>query len=169
MRKNLLKEQGRHNAPIYGSIYDYFPTNLRNKFDSMYPGPPDEQQPHVDGSYDHKPTWLTHAKIYIFADYNGIEVLRFLSLRRLRESVSTLGRKNLGQKGCAEGFIKLAKYCFENTSGCTKGSVDKLQNLLLCYASANIDILGNIDEFRELTESRRSLALLDCIRQDLTR
>lgn len=132
--------------------------NLFSRFNRMYPTLP-EPRDHIDASADKDsgPVFLAHAKVYVFAKYHDIRALQILSLRNLREllSVFQLTTESLPD------FVKLFKYCFDNTSDHGKRAGDELQNLLCLYAAGRMAQLNENDEFRGIVESKCSLLLID--------
>lgn len=54
---------------------------------------------------------LRHARIYVFADYHGIERLQFLAVQKLRRALTTF---QLYPVAC-DDITQLVQYCFNKT------------------------------------------------------
>lgn len=87
---------------------------------------------------------LGYAKIYVFAEYHGVEKLRCLSLWKLYKS---LANYELTGGGLAD-ITELVFYSFANT---TKG--DQLAGMIGLYAACHLDHLWKYEPFQDLVEN----------------
>ena len=118
-------------------------------FTTLYAPPSFKSQCYVNGpNDDYSNVFLCHARIYVFADYHGIDDLQTLSLLNLRRALT---RFVLHADGCGD-IIQLVQYCYENTI--EKGSPgDALQSLICFYAACKMEDLWKDAVFQDLTIS----------------
>ncbi|KAH7308955.1 hypothetical protein B0I35DRAFT_453549 [Stachybotrys elegans] len=136
-------------GPIIGEpIHNSKRAQLWDTFKALHPlrirqsGPRPNQ-----GSGDHTGVFLSHVRMYVFADYNGVDALQNLALSQLRLA---LERFNL----CAEGhndISQLIKACFEETAD-KEGQADALRSLVCFYSACKIEELWKGSAFRETSE-----------------
>lgn len=138
----------RYHSPLYSPVGNK-KEQLWTEFRSLYPSPriqaPSFQNFPED---DCTEVFLSHARMYVFADYHGIDELRILALRKLRQ---TLMRFILYEEACYD-IPPLVEYSFDNTV--EEGeNVDALRNLLRHYAACVVETLWENPDFQNLIES----------------
>ncbi|KAI1641133.1 hypothetical protein F4809DRAFT_658985 [Biscogniauxia mediterranea] len=96
--------------------------------------------------------FLSHARVYVLADYYDIERLRILSVKKLHKSLaSSLSPKT------PDCITPLVKYCFENTVDKCDAK-DPLRELVTGYMACKIDQLWKNDAFQDLVGSSGELS-----------
>lgn len=117
----------------------------------------------TDEEFDHTGNFLTHAKLYVFTDYHGVDTLKKLSLHKLCDLLVTFW--DYHYKFIMQDFVELAVYCFANTAD-KKNSKDPLREVVVMFATCVFDIVWEIPEFREVVanESELSIALIEQMR-----
>lgn len=93
--------------------------------------------------YDHAEVFLSHAKVYVFADYHGIEVLKDLALRKLHDALKHFELTDDGLQAIAE----LTKYSFDNT---VVG--DRLTEMVQLYAACYLAHSWKHEAFRTVVD-----------------
>lgn len=78
--------------------------------------------------------FLSHARVYVFADYYGISTLQYVSLRKLREA---LIRYTLYEEGVSD-LVQLLEYSFGNTAD-NADQQDPLRDLVCIYIACNME------------------------------
>lgn len=122
---------------------------LWNTFSSLYPGPEVKVAVHVNGpDEDYTDVFLSHAQMYVFADYHGIVVLQNLALGKLRQALMGY---TLYEQGSPD-IIQLVEYCFRNTVD-KGGQRDPLRTLVCTYTACKVEDLWKNDEFQELMDT----------------
>lgn len=124
--------------------------HLWPRFTKLYPSTfgVNESNPNESkGTYDLTEVFLSHAKVYVFADYHGIEELQILALQNLRK---VLSRFWLTEDGLHD-ITQLARYCFEHTTD-QNGVGDRLAELVGLYAASHLKHLWRYEEFRSLVD-----------------
>ncbi|KAK7751126.1 ADP-ribose diphosphatase [Diatrype stigma] len=104
-------------------------------------------------SFDHSQFFLSHARIYVLADYYDIEALMVLSLKKLHKALRSF---ELSQNRIDDVTVVL-DYCFANTVD-KGGSQDRLRHLLTLYAACNIETLWPSSSFQDLLERSGELS-----------
>ncbi|KAI0158109.1 hypothetical protein GGR57DRAFT_35714 [Xylariaceae sp. FL1272] len=130
-----------------------------------YPGPPSEGNTDPTNgsvSFDLNGMILSHARVYVLADYHRIDKLKLLSLKKLHQCLVDFETTSAG----AETIASLAAYCHENTPD--KHPKDELRELLCLYLACKIEQMWDNASFREALEVSRDLAR-DVIEQMLNR
>ncbi|KAI1324796.1 hypothetical protein F5Y16DRAFT_423530 [Xylariaceae sp. FL0255] len=93
---------------------------------------------------------LSHAKVYVFADYYDIGDLMLISLRNmhapLNKPLSVLRQ---------EAIIALADYTYKNTV--SKGGADRLRELVATYVADYIKPIWKVPEFQVVMEKHNEL------------
>ena len=122
---------------------------LWNKFCNLYPTPQYQSTVQDNGADDdYTEVFLSHAKLYVFADYYCIKSLEELALRKLRQ---VLARYILYPNGASD-IVQLLDYCFHNTAD--KGDLsDPLRTLVCRYTACRVDELWENEEFRQLFDT----------------
>ena len=107
--------------------------------------------------------FLSHARLYVFAEKWGIDSLIKLCLHKLQH---TLVAFDLYDKRVGDIF-DLLDYTYTNT-GDGKNSTDELRTLVVRYAACKVEILTRNQRFRALLESQ-SLLSADLVQQLIER
>ncbi|KAL7918311.1 hypothetical protein ACQKWADRAFT_304499 [Trichoderma austrokoningii] len=129
---------------------------LWDKFQALYPLPQSGAPPSGESSakYDYSDVFLGHARMYIFADYYGIDPLQTLALSKLRRALTAL---TLGVESHGDIF-QLIRYTFEQTVD-KGGQGDKLRSLVCLYAACKVEDLWRDAEFEDLTKALPDFAI----------
>ena len=90
---------------------------------------------------------VSHAKVYVFADYHGIDKLTTISYNNLHRSLIDL---NLQAKTLA-GVIALFQYSYETLVP------DDLRDLIVLFAACEVERLWKVPAFRDLLNSHAEL------------
>ncbi len=96
-----------------------------------------------DHSLDHFPLCMSHAKLYVFADYYAVTALQILAADRLREALTQV---HLGVFSNTS-VVALIKYVYENTPDSKN---DVLRCAMVDYAVGKRHSLRRSKEFHEL-------------------
>ncbi|KAH6959643.1 hypothetical protein BKA56DRAFT_600729 [Ilyonectria sp. MPI-CAGE-AT-0026] len=138
------------NISLPSPVFDLSKKDLLwNKFSNLYPGSEVKVAVHVNESdEDYTDVFISHAQMYVFADYHGIVVLQNLALRKLRQA---LMQYTLDEKGSRD-IIQLVNYCFSNTAD-KEGQCDPLRTLVCTYTACKVEDLWKNDEFQELMDT----------------
>lgn len=96
-----------------------------------------------------------HAKMYVFADYHGIDPLKDLSFQYLHHLLESfvLNRETRGD------FVKLVEYTMDNTVD-LDDSQDRLRDLVITYAACHFEILIENKDFQSLMDPELSVPLV---------
>ena len=98
-------------------------------------------------SEDYTDVFLSHARLYVFADMYDIQILKMLALEELH---STLANYTLYQARTSD-VIALLRYVYANTSGEEGNSGGReIRKLLTDYMGCEMGILTQSRSFREL-------------------
>ena len=108
--------------------------------------------PHEDYSY----VFLSHARVYVFADKYDIELLQKLALKYLHQ---TLVAFTLHPERCGD-IIALIRYSYANTVDRGAG-VEGLRRLLTHYVGSEMAILAKDTGFKALLLEERGAVLGD--------
>lgn len=141
----------RHVAPLSPDSFTNKKEFLWYTFTSLHPDPDPEvksQARHIEPEDDCTDVFLSHARIYVFADYHGIDGLQTLALRNLRRALTQFTL-------CEEGswdVIKLVEYCFKNTWD-KEEQPDPLRTLVSTYTACKFEELWMNHRFRDLMDS----------------
>jgi hypothetical protein len=109
--------------------------------------------------------FLSHARVYVFADYHGISTLQYVSLRKLRQALIRYTHYEEG----ASDLVQLLEYSFGNTAD--KGDWrDPLRNLVCIYIACNVEFLWQNHEFRNLFDTLKEFpgCLMSVLQDRLT-
>jgi hypothetical protein len=101
---------------------------------------------------DYTEVFLSHARVFVFADYHGISALEALALHKLQTALVAFQI----YEARTGDISHLIGYCYENTIQLTK--LCGLRGLLATYAACNIEILHRSTEFQALLETRGDFA-----------
>lgn len=94
------------------------------------------------------PVFLSHARLYVFAEKYDIRPLKNLSLHKLQR---TLSEFNLYLERVGD-VVELLQYIYENTGEHENGKVDDLRSLVAHYTACVVEKLAENDEFQGLLE-----------------
>jgi hypothetical protein len=123
-------------------------SELWDTFKALHPFRRRQSAPQpYQGDGDHTEVFLSHVRMYVFADYNGIDALQSLALYQLRLALT---RFNLCMEGC-NAVSQLVQVCFEETAE-RKGQADALRSLVCFYTACKIEQLWESPTFRETSE-----------------
>ena len=94
---------------------------------------------------DYTSVFLSHARLYVFADYYDIQPLKFLALEELQLTLAsyTLYPERTGD------IIALVRYSYANTCEPMAG-VEDLRTMLIAYMSYEVDTLMKDTAFKDL-------------------
>ncbi|KAK8120252.1 hypothetical protein PG999_004372 [Apiospora kogelbergensis] len=99
----------------------------------------------TSSAYDYSPVFLAYARLYTLADYEDIQQLADLSLRRVYHAL----QRFVLHKERVDDITQLLKHCFENTVD--KGEQqDPMRHLLCVYAACNFEKLWESVAFKQL-------------------
>ncbi len=94
---------------------------------------------------DYTEVFLSHAKMFIFAEYRGIRSLEMLSLHKLRDILAAFKL----HKARISDIVQLIRYTYENTGD---ESARVLRDLVADYAACNAEEMWQSEDFRNLLE-----------------
>ncbi|KAH8126068.1 hypothetical protein FP744_10005018 [Trichoderma asperellum] len=123
---------------------------LWNKFKELYPLPSQAPSPSLGSSseYNYTDVFLSHARMYVFADYYGIDRLKSLALNKLCRALTPF---NLQAESYGD-IIPLVRYSFENTVD--KGEQrDRLRWLVCLYTACKVEDLWKDTEFIDIMKT----------------
>lgn len=123
---------------------------LWHKFQALDPLPSRAFSPIFWSSADYEYTdvFLSHVRMYVFADYYGIDPLQTLALHNLLRTLIQFDNEG----GSYGDIIPLVRYSFEQTAD-KGGQVDKLRSLICSYTACKVEDLWKDTEFRDLTKT----------------
>ena len=113
---------------------------------------------------DYTDVFLSHARLYVFADVYGIERLRVLSLQKLHKSLTNF---NLFPERATD-IALLLQYTYHHTPE-RKDALDDLRALVVKYVCCNLEKIRSNDIFRETlkAENASSVDLLELLQTRL--
>ncbi|MCJ1413152.1 hypothetical protein MMC19_007256 [Ptychographa xylographoides] len=135
-RKTLLPESFKNKK--------YTPTVSRQLFADAC-----EVKPNNGPHEDYTSVFLTHARLYVFAEKYRVQPLKTLTLYKVHKTLFafTLYKQRIGD------VIKLIKYVYSDDNTPNKeDQIDRLRELLILYVVCEIDILSQSEEFLSLLE-----------------
>ncbi|KAK5170157.1 uncharacterized protein LTR77_004742 [Saxophila tyrrhenica] len=106
--------------------------------------------------YDCLPIFLSHAQLYIFADYYAVFSLKSLAARRLEEALSVREERALS----LTDVVALTKFVYDNTPEKEEG-LDELRLVVTEFAAKNVTALRHADRFDDEPRWNRSDSLID--------
>ena len=115
---------------------------------SVSPGEPCHARSIQDHPQNH---FLSHARVFIFADFWGITSLRQLSLQKLGQSLEGLQLTNSTMVEEVKEVAALLEYCYE-------ARPKELMSMALLYAACKIDELWKSERFQEVLVRHGELA-----------
>ncbi|KAG5961190.1 hypothetical protein E4U58_004387 [Claviceps cyperi] len=104
-----------------------------------------------DMDKDYSELFISHAKIFVFAQYYGVEALMSLSIRRLHKALCGFGlsRKRIGD------ILALIRYCYDQPGP------EKLKKMVASYSAAIVNSQVSdvvVEHFRDLLRERGDFA-----------
>lgn len=102
-------------------------------------------RPNDSPQEDYTNVFLSHARLYVFADKYDIEPLKVLALEELH---ATLAPHTLYEARTGD-VITLLRYVYDNTAESTEG-VEDLRTLMTQYVGWKMDILIKDEDFKDL-------------------
>ena len=101
---------------------------------------------------DYTQVFLSHARIYVFAERYDIKVLKMLALKKLHEAlvVYRLFPERIGD------ITALLKYDYANT-GLLKGSIENMKEMLTHYMACETETLLSTKKFKGLLKEDGTL------------
>ena len=102
-------------------------------------------RPNDNPQEDYTNVFLSHARLYVFADKYDIEPLKVLALEELH---ATLAAHTLYEAHTGD-VITLLRYVYDNTAESTEG-VEDMRTLMTQYVGYEMDILIKDEDFKDL-------------------
>ncbi|KAK0645423.1 hypothetical protein B0T16DRAFT_411146 [Cercophora newfieldiana] len=94
--------------------------------------------------------FVTHARVFVFADYWGISKLKDISLRKLAKALEGAAVKKSATR---DRIVALMQYC------CDEALPEELLSLITLFAAANLPALWISGRFRELFGENKKLSV----------
>ncbi|KAF2214377.1 hypothetical protein CERZMDRAFT_37425, partial [Cercospora zeae-maydis SCOH1-5] len=111
----------------------------------------DQVRPNKEACEDYTNVFLSHARMYVFADTYAIEPLRLLSLQKLHKTLSLF--MLYPERG--DDIGALLRYTYENTTE-REGKLDDLRELVLRYVCCNMEKLWSSELLKETLRAENS-------------
>ncbi|UKZ96852.1 uncharacterized protein TrAFT101_011629 [Trichoderma asperellum] len=123
---------------------------LWHKFQALDPLPSQDSAPSLGSSAicDYTDVFLSHARMYVFADYYGIDPLQILALHKLLRALILFD----DQGGSCGDIIQLVRYSFEQTVD-KWDQDDELRSLVCLYAACQVEDLWKDTEFKDIMKT----------------
>lgn len=101
---------------------------------------------------DYTEVFLSHARVYVFAEKYEIQPLKALAINQLHGTLAlfTLYNERIGD------IVALLRYSYANTADLEDGT-KQLREMLMHYVGTEMEILIKADEFTELLEEGGAL------------
>lgn len=117
------------------------------------PPPPSSEELPSPSLMDHSEVFLSHARIYVLADYYDIEGLVVLSLKKLHRALINfeLSRDRV------DDVATVLDYCYANTVD-KGGNQDRLRHLLTLYTACKVETMWPSTYFQEILERSGELS-----------
>ncbi|KFG84104.1 hypothetical protein MANI_024468 [Metarhizium anisopliae] len=147
--KSTIRRKSKHTSSNTADFVQSKADELWAKFTSLYP-----PTPLKNTSFRNEPEddcteiFLSHARMYVFADYHGIDTLPLFALQKLR---GALTRFVLHDESCVD-IAELVTYTFGSTVD-NGDDVDPLRSLVCFYAACRIEQLWRNSGFKNNVES----------------
>lgn len=94
--------------------------------------------------------FLTHARVFVFADYWGITMLRDISLERLGKALKDA---SVNTRVVRDRVVALVDYCYEDARP------EELVSLVKMYAAFKLPQLWESGKFREIFGDNKELSV----------
>ena len=135
------------------------PTVRREKIEIAVPSP----RPNIMYGEDYTDVFLSHAKLYVFAEMYDVQKLRTLALENLQNALKNfiLHDQRTGD------IITLIRYVYSNTSARCEG--DEMRMLLTHYVGVEMDTLMKDEGFKDLMIEDNGAMLGDFFKMVLKR
>ncbi|KXT13982.1 hypothetical protein AC579_8848 [Pseudocercospora musae] len=111
-------------------------------------------RPISEACEDYSDVFVSHAKMYVFADTYDIEELRLLSLHKLHQALACF---TLYQARVAD-IASLLQYTYENTTE-RKGAIDDLRALVVSYVCCFVEMLLGDDMFKATIQAENAAGI----------
>lgn len=155
-------EQQKEEAYAYDSeaLEREVPQSKKSKLwegfnDRVYVRPQPDFQPrrNRESCEDYTEVFLSHARLYVFAETYDIGPLKLLSIHKLQRTLTsfTLYRRRIGD------IVDLMRYTYLNTADLSE-SADSLRVLVIHYAACFVEELAQSAQFQSLLEEVGQLA-----------
>lgn len=115
--------------------------------------PPSPEKMRSPSLMDHSEVFLSHARIYVLADYYDIEALMVLSLKRLHQALVGFEFS----RNRADDVTAVVDYCYGNTVD-KGGNQDRLRHLLALYTACKVETMWPSTYFQEILERSGELS-----------
>ena len=104
-----------------------------------------EPRKNAESCEDYTEVFLSHARLYVFAEKYDVHELRYVALQKLQRTLAgfSLYKQRTGD------ISTLARYVYENTAE-RKAKADELRSLVVHYVACNIETLAKDELFRSL-------------------
>ncbi|KAL9118176.1 MAG: hypothetical protein Q9187_005280 [Circinaria calcarea] len=121
--------------------------------------PPPPPRSNRDNSEDYTEVFLSHTRLYVFAEKYDIQPLKPQAIQNLHQTLAiyTLYLERAGD------IVELIRYVYANTADVDDG-VEDLRELLVRYIGFEMDILVKAPEFKELLVEDGGALLGDFLR-----
>ncbi|KAI9886655.1 MAG: hypothetical protein M1823_001569 [Watsoniomyces obsoletus] len=112
-----------------------------------------EPRKNCEPEEDYTPVFLSHARLYVFANQWNIRDLMNLTLHRLQQTLLefTIYKERVGD------VVALLQYTYEHTPPLSH-NVDRLRQLVVRYAACVVEKLAGHEQFQNLLEGGLGLA-----------
>lgn len=121
-----------------------------------------QPRPNTDHEEDYSEVFLSHARLYLFADKYDIEKLKVLAMEELHATLAvfTMYQQRTGD------VIALLQYIYANTAE-TKSGVDDLRSLMTEYIETEVEsLIRNKDLEGLMSEDASMLAgIMEAVRR----
>ena len=104
-------------------------------------------RPNKVHSEDYTEVFLSHARIYVFAEKYDIQPLKTLAIQRLHQTLKVF----LLHPGRVPDITSLIRYVYSNTQDSENGS-EPMRAMLLHYIGSEMEILVKSEEFKKFIE-----------------
>ena len=128
-------------------------SSLKKKFNELQYTVPDARshipppRPNKVRSEDYTEVFLSHARIYIFAEKYDIQPLKTLAIQRLHQTLKVFKL----YPGRVPDITSLIRYVYSNTQDSEDGS-EPMRAMLLHYIGSEMEILAKSEELKKLIE-----------------
>ncbi|KAI1764225.1 hypothetical protein GGR53DRAFT_466494 [Hypoxylon sp. FL1150] len=119
---------------------------FQNRFGTGQPA----GQPNRDPLANYSKVLLSHACLYVFADYYCVDALMALCLRKLHRTLKVF---DLHGGARVPDVAQLIDYSYKNTVDTAGGEPDGLRSMLATYAACKIEELWGNAYFQDILES----------------
>ncbi|KAF3061963.1 hypothetical protein GL218_03741 [Daldinia childiae] len=143
-KKGFFEEQPQPPPSKKDIIWREFQEEINDEPDKRV-----KETPNTVPSANYSEVFLSHARLYAFADCYGIDTLMELSIRKLHRTLKVF---NLHKGTRVTDISQLIDYSYRNTVN-KGGKQDKLRSLLATYTACNIEEMWPNLYFQDVLES----------------